>query len=78
MNLLISQRKGIFQNPEKKEDDRKFDESPKQINKMKRSLKNDTAGALMRSLTTINEEKDKKGLLKPLTYTEKYLMYYNL
>jgi hypothetical protein len=32
----------------------------------------------MRSITTINEEKDKKGLLRPLTYKEKYLMYYNM
>jgi hypothetical protein len=30
----------------------------------------------MRSLTTVNEEKDRKGLLKPLTYKEKYLIYY--
>jgi hypothetical protein len=73
LNLLISQRKGIFKNPEKE-----FEESPKQIKKNKISIKEDTVGALMRSMTTINEEKDKKGLLRPLTYKEKYLMYYNL
>jgi hypothetical protein len=63
-------QKGIYQNVEKKPSD--F------VMNYKRKMNKGALDIASISMKTINEEKDKKGLLKKLSYKDKYLIYHRM